>query len=260
MGPTWGQPTASEEKLRQAQQALEEQRVDDAAKLFEKILSEDPNNRVALFQLGWIYNERQEFEKALGYFTKIEIEKNQGHKVLCEMGYSQKRLTKFDAALASYRKASELRSDYLPALQGQGEILFACLKNYEQAKPVYEKLLQLQPNNPLANYRYGWCMNDSGHPDKAVQNLQQATKLEPRYKAAWIELSYCLLKLERPKDAYAAAHKALELDSKSVLAHDYAGRAAHWLKKSAEAQEHLKVLKDISPSRAALLEKYMSKP
>jgi tetratricopeptide (TPR) repeat protein len=254
--PVFADNSSSLERLKQAQMAIEDQRIDEAFSIYEKIVADEPSNRVALFQLGWISNERQQFEKALGYFKKVEPDKNDGQKIMCEMGYAYRRLSRFDEAIAAYRKATEFRSDYLPAWQGLGELLFVHSKNYPAAEKAYQRLVELNPNSALACYRLGWCLNDSGHPDKAITLLQQATRVEPKYKAAWVELAFCEMKLSRFKEAHASSLKALSLDESSILARDYAARACHRLGKKDEAQTHYQKLLKLSPERAAKLKKF----
>ncbi len=250
-------PSTIHDRLKQAQAAIEDQRVDEGFAIYEKVLAEEPTNRLALFQLGWICNERQQFDKALAFFKRLEPDKSDGQKILCEMGYAYRRLSRFDEAIVAYRKATEFRSDYLPAWQGLGELLFVHSKNYPEAEKAYERLVELNPNSALACYRFGWCLNDSGHPEKSITLLQQATRVEPKYKAAWVELAYCQLKLSRFKEAHSASLKALSLDESSVLAHDYAARACHRLGKNEEAQSHYQKLLKLSPERAAKLHKIL---
>lgn len=53
---------------------IEEKRLDDAFKNFEKVHKLDPKNHTSVAELGWIYAEKKEYDHAIEYISKaLEI-------------------------------------------------------------------------------------------------------------------------------------------------------------------------------------------
>ncbi len=60
-----------EDKLKQGEAHFAEGKIEEAEKCFLEILNEDPKNKEAYNNLGVISFQRQDFEQALGYLTKV---------------------------------------------------------------------------------------------------------------------------------------------------------------------------------------------
>ena len=256
-GAVWAEEGDAKALLEKAKTLADEQRLDEAAQLCTEVLQKEPGNPGALFQMGWICNERHQYEESIKYLQQLGGRAENAHEVWCELGFAYRKLVRVEEAKRAYEKACQAKDDYPRAWLGLADVLYVLKKDYIGASRAYEKALSLSPRNAIASYRLGWCLNDDGRPAKALPFLQQAVRLEPKYQAALVELSFCWLKLGKPKDALECSHKALLLEKNSVLAHYYAGQAYARLKQTSKAHEEIRILKKLSPERAKKLETFL---
>ena len=252
--PAFAEETNFKSTLERAKILVEDQRLDEAVKLYTEVLEKQPAHPLALFQMGWISNEKHQFEQAIKYLKPLENTPGCNHKVWNELAFAYRRLGRGDEARKAYESACKSKDDYAPAWLGLGEVLFQLKKDYPAAAQAYEKGLALAPNNAVASYRLGWCLNDAGQSERALPHLIKAVQLEPKYQAAYTDLAFCQLKLSKPKEALDACQKALKLDKNSVLAHYYAGLAYLRLEQKDKLKDHLEALRKLSPERAKKLE------
>ncbi|CAN0378858.1 unnamed protein product, partial [Phaeothamnion confervicola] len=255
--PAFAQQADVKTLLDRAKSLAEEQRLDEASKIYTEVLQKEPNNPLALYQMGWISNEKHQFEDAVKYFKQLDTSSQGTHKIYGELGFAYRKLGQADEAQKAYEKACKAKEDYAPAWLGLGDVLFVLKKDYVGAAKAYEKGLLLAPNNAIASYRLGWCLNDSGEPAKALPFLQIAVRQEPKYQAAFVEIAFCQLKLGKSKEALEASRRALALEKNSVLGNYYAGLAYVRLNQKDKAQEQVVILKKLSPERAQKLEAAM---
>lgn len=62
--------------------------------------------------------------------------------------------------------------------------------DFRGARAIYERALQLDPRNPVINYRMGYTCSQSGALDEAEQYLCQALASEPNFAPALANLGY----------------------------------------------------------------------
>jgi tetratricopeptide (TPR) repeat protein len=90
---------------------------------------------------------RKAYERALKEFTRATTEKPTLHEAWNYVGYTQRHLGNYDASLAAYAKALELRPNYPEAIEYRGEA-FLGLNAIEDVKQSYLALARMSP--PLA--------------------------------------------------------------------------------------------------------------
>ncbi|KFE67093.1 adventurous gliding motility TPR repeat lipoprotein GltE [Hyalangium minutum] len=114
-----------------------------------------------------------------------------------------------DGAMLAFKKALEVRPDYLPA-----HILLAQLsldaEDYPGAEEHLRKILQAGGNNAAAHLNLGVAYKGQGQYDKAMQEYDEAEKLDPKMAAIFLNRAIIL---HRAKDA---PERALELYKKYV--------------------------------------------
>jgi tetratricopeptide (TPR) repeat protein len=127
-----------------------------------------------------------------------------------------------DGAMLEFKRALEVRSDYLPA-----HILLAQMaleaEDYPGAEEHLRKVLQAGSNNAAAHVDLGVALKGQGQYDKAMQEYDEAEKVDPSLAAIYLNRAIIL---HRAKDA---PERALELYKK------YIGMAGGDVALSAEA-------------------------
>ncbi|OGI19486.1 MAG: hypothetical protein A3B68_04140 [Candidatus Melainabacteria bacterium RIFCSPHIGHO2_02_FULL_34_12] len=108
-----------------------------------KLLEKDPENETVYFNLAKIYQAKNEYHNAINYYRKlIEL---------------QDKKNKYDLEVkASLAYCSQM------------------VKNYSEAKILYESILRETPNDSNILYNLGVLLSDEGNPSQAISYLESA--------------------------------------------------------------------------------------
>jgi tetratricopeptide (TPR) repeat protein len=114
-------------------------------------------------------------------------------------------------------------------------------ENYKEAITAFNKAVALQPGYAEALHQLGWCYNEEGLYNDAVDALKKEENANPSDKAANnFELGYAYESLKKYDDALLCFGKAIDIDNSYSLA--YKERGNTWRKKN----EYDKALGDYS--------------
>lgn len=117
----------------------------------EAIVAKDPRNADALFQLGEIHVQSQQWEKTIYWFNRLlEVEPDNAH-AHTDIGIAQMELGRFTEARASLTKALEQAPTYAPAHYSLG-FLFASgtPQDLAAARDHWQKVVDMAPGSELA--------------------------------------------------------------------------------------------------------------
>ena len=109
-------------------------------------------------------------------------------------GNALKELEQFDAAIADYDKAIQLKPDLADAYSNRGNAL-QDLKQFDAAIASYDKAIQLKPGYAEAYYNRGNALQDLKQFDAAIASYDKAIQLKPDYADAYWNNSLALLRL-----------------------------------------------------------------
>jgi tetratricopeptide (TPR) repeat protein len=118
----------------------------------------------------------------------------------------------------------------------------------EQAKEVYQRLLQLDPDHIDAHVNLGRLLHEEGAPAAAEQHYRRAVELDPEHETAAFNLGVALEDLGRFKDAIDAYLRALELDPQNADAHFNLAGLYERRGEKAAALRHLKMYRRLTVS------------
>jgi TolB-like protein/class 3 adenylate cyclase/Flp pilus assembly protein TadD len=99
-----------------------------------------------------------------------------------------------------------------------GVLLYEGYRQYEDALAEFNRTLELQPNNALAQQYRGYVYRRRGEWDRSLADLQRAQELDPRDATIPSEIGGTYLVLRLWKDAERAELRALAIDPHSTLA------------------------------------------
>lgn len=126
--------------------------------LAEAILEANPNDSEA----------QTEAEQQLQEALRVDGE---SARIECEMARDDFLQSRLDAALAHYQRAESLVPDDAEALMGLARI-FMRQQHPAAALPYLKKVIDEDPLNGEAHYRYARALQASGQPDEAHQQMQ----------------------------------------------------------------------------------------
>ena len=163
----------------------QESKTDIAQDLYNQVLKIDPNHTHANNNLGIIFKELGENQKAIGCFEKaISIDPNYVN-AFNNLGNIFQELGNYQKAIDCYEKAIAINPNHFIAHFHLGNIFKELGKN-EKAKEYYEKAITINPNYSNAFNNLGNIFQESGENEKAKEYYEKAIAINPNYQIALI--------------------------------------------------------------------------
>jgi len=174
-----------------------------------------PNSAQTLSNLGLVYNAQLKFEDALHFFNlAIHCDPNipETHN---NRGNAFKGLKKNHEANQAYEKAINLRPNYAEALSNQGVLLLEEGKT-DKAISWFEKALQANPNFAIAYNNLGNAFTEIENYDNAFQCFERALQINPSYLDACLNFGNSLKKCKQYGAAIDCYQHALKIHSENA--------------------------------------------
>jgi protein O-GlcNAc transferase len=234
-----------------------------AWKLYEKIISIEPQNAEALHLMGVLAAQRRDHRRATELILKA-IEINPLSSIFyCNLANALQGLQQYDEAVIRYEQAIHLQPDYTEAYYNRGVALQAASKfseaidSYRQAihlnpdyaeaynnlgfieqelgDPIagqasYLKALELKPDLVEAHNNLGNILHLQGDAEGAISRFQRAIQLNPSYVQAWFNCGNALQSLKRFNEAIDCYDQAIQIDQTHALSYCNKGNALLALK------------------------------
>jgi TolB-like protein/cytochrome c-type biogenesis protein CcmH/NrfG len=157
-----------------------------AEKFFQTAVDLDPNFAAAWGELAVVH--------ALHVFWEID--------------HSAARLAQGDAAMGH---AVRLAPDDPDVMRALGTFAYYGYRDYARATEQYEKIAQLQPNDPTVVSSLGLIQRRQGRWTEALANLRKAVELDPGNVAYTRNLSQGLVAIRRWEEAIAVERRLVTL-------------------------------------------------
>jgi len=133
-------------------------------------------------------------------------EDEQAHQIL---GVHYFSIQQFDAAIAEFRKASQLAPAFPPAYNQLGYALRAAGKDGE-AEAAFRKYIELIPNEPNPHDSLAELLMKLGRFDESIQSYRKALSLNPQFLNAYRGIAAGLMYEDKHEEALAQLRKALD--------------------------------------------------
>ena len=164
------------ESLAEAEAAKEAGDYDQALRLFQEILAENPTITTAYVGIGDIYMVKKDYEKAE----------------------------------PAYGRAARLEPENFDAQYGHG-LALQMLRRFVEAVRAYQRALDIRPTDTRANLNLATVYLQMDEPDRAVSFAERAVQADPASGPARANLGAIYEKLGRYAEAVEAYDAALEL-------------------------------------------------
>ncbi len=119
-----------------------------------------------------------------------------------------KKDRKYNEAIENYKKAIQLKPNYLEAIFYLANLLQQ-MGQYVNAIKFYKIAIQLNPNIPEPYFNMGNVLHAIGKFDSAINCYQIAIKIKPTFTFAYLNLGLLFEKLDRPLDAIECFQKLI---------------------------------------------------
>lgn len=215
-----------------------------AARLYKMLLTTDPSNVDYLKQLGSIYVQNQEDEKAIPYYEQIITFYPHYIEAMNSLGAIYRRLHRYEESIAILQKAVDEGRDvasvnynlgftykemgnYQDAIEAFNLVIhenpddvlaynhlgkiYDAQKNYEKAIASYKRGLQIDQNHPILNYNLAHCYEETKNITDAIRCYQAALKTRPGWVDAINDFSELLIKCQKNKEAQDLVQQSIKL-------------------------------------------------
>jgi protein O-mannosyl-transferase len=162
------------------------------------------------FQTGYWKDSQSLFIRAL---TVTEG----NYKTHANLGVLLVEKGEYDEAIRHFRKAINIRPDYVDAYNNMGIALRKTGRS-EEAKAYYYKALQIRPKYSQAHYNLGVAFEGEGRFTDALRHYREAVKRNPKYAAAYNNIGAILAKRGDYAEAVRYFSKALKLQPDNIKA------------------------------------------
>ncbi|NNE09211.1 MAG: tetratricopeptide repeat protein [Gemmatimonadetes bacterium] len=176
---------------------------DKAANEFELAIEADPSNAEAYYYLGWARTETGEFQKAAEAFSQCramsdEFDEQCDQKAkshfdnLAAQGQQAKEAGNFKLAAEKFDLALLLLDSNVDAFLYAADI-DAQMGNIDEAVAMYERALELEPENPGGLANYALLLDDNGRYLDAIPVYQRYIEVADESHKEAVRGTICIL-------------------------------------------------------------------
>jgi len=197
--------------------AFHKRNYDTAEKELKLAIQEDTGNFMYYYQLGRVQATESKYSDARISFTSAIKYNGNYAPAQYNLGFVQEKLNR-DEALASYRKAYSIDSNYEKAYLAAARIL-ARKGNYSDALSEYKEAVRVNPGNANTYKEQGSTYAAAGNNKEAESCYRKAlTLLKPGEDdpATYYNLSTVLYNQGKTEEAVAYAKKAYDTKSSAL--------------------------------------------
>jgi Tfp pilus assembly protein PilF len=220
------QKPSLDEQLEAALGLHREGQLDAAAKLYRRILEQDPHDVDTLHLLGAVTAQQGDAQAGLDLIdraialdsTCADFHNNRG-LILAGLGRT-------DEAISAHRKAIELNGDFAEAHNNLGNALVKTGR-LEEAAAEFRRTLVLRPDYANAHSNLGVVLHRQNKFNEAIAAYRAALQLQPNHAEAQSNLGAALREIGDMDDAIEAFRAAIAIDQTCVDAHANLGAALH---------------------------------
>ncbi|HLL27742.1 MAG TPA: tetratricopeptide repeat protein [Xanthobacteraceae bacterium] len=248
-------PNAPRQILSKAIAQHQSGRLSEAAALYQQVLSIEPNNSLALHNLGVVAHHQRRHEDAIVLIGKaIKLEAgNPGYYY--NLGLAHHALQRFDEAAAQYRRAVALKNDYAAAYFNLASALVP-LGKFDEAAETYRHAIRLAPQIAEGHYNLADVLAQQGKLDEAEAAYRQALSIKPDFTPALNNLSRIVFEKGNAAEALALSLRSLasaETEEAKSLFVDYARHCSR-------AGRLLKPVDGLAPTLARAIRQHWLRP
>lgn len=171
---------STQEKLVEAIGLQQQGQVEDATRLFQKVLTEDPKQPAAFYSLAVIAMHRGNPAEALSLSAQGARVASGFAPLWFVKGEALQALGRKEDALASYDEALRLQPDYLDVLINSGVLLRGLLRHHE-ALERFNRVLTVNPDYPTALANCAIILTEFKQSEPAIRMFERLLEVKPDY-------------------------------------------------------------------------------
>jgi tetratricopeptide (TPR) repeat protein len=207
----------SKELLDAGLRAHKSGRLQEAAQLYDQVLTFDADNAGALTSLGMLLAEMKQFERAESLLRRALGRTPDRADAYANLAGVLHDAHKFAAAIDCCERGLKLAPEHKRLLNTLASSLSGA-ERYDEALALLERIAAANPGYAKASYFTGMLHAKRGNCDAAVQAFDRATRIDPRDLEAFVSWGECLMAHGRAADALGPLDRALDIEVYEVRA------------------------------------------
>ena len=223
----------------------------DAQLCCQQALELDPDHADTLHLMGLLSLQAKQYDHAVAWISRA-IRQDPRPDYLASLGTTLQQQGRHEDALKVFDKAIQLSPDNAELWRQMGEILVQ-QERYDQALLSYQHALKLDPDHPDALYKSGAILDRFGRYEEALADLDRSDKALPNQAPTLQARARTLFNLKRLEESLAEGKRAYRLDPNNADTCNNIGAALRSLGRDKEASNWFDKALDIRPNDAGIL-------
>jgi len=221
----------------------------DAIKVMENAVAKEPDRRDLKLALANLYVRDLHYDTAITLLQDLLKSDPKSADLLLRLAETQRRKGDINTAIETFRRASVAApADTRPLLQ-LGLLLDGTGRR-DQAKPVYEQILKIQPDHPIALNNLAFIKAEDGQDlDEALTMAQRARQGMPNSPDVMDTLGWIYLKKNLSDDAIRTFKELLAAEPNRAAYHYHYGMALLQKGDKPSAKKELETAIKFNPSK-----------
>jgi Flp pilus assembly protein TadD len=203
---------AAAERLARARELVRDGWIEDAMELYREIVSDHPQSLKARNNLGVLYDELGQHERALEQFEIARGLVPDNVEVLSNLGAALMGLSRYEDAERELRRAQKIDPESVEVRANLG-ILYHRRGLYAQAENELRWVCERDHQHGPAHFYRGEALNRLGKVDQALDVLERAMRLQPNNYKIYHTMGILYDKKRMPVEASQMYRKMRELRS-----------------------------------------------
>lgn len=183
----------------------------ETIKRFEELIQKKGNNATSYFNLGLLYFEKGEYDRAISAY-KMALDINPRHaKTLNNLGTVYLKMGALEEARKSYEQSIQNDPKNAETYINLGQILMY-QQHAGEAGSYFEKAVKVDPGNAEAYFNLGFYYESRQDWNKALNAYQQSIKINPGHPKSYYKMGDIYAQMNENGKAIEAYRKAVEID------------------------------------------------
>ncbi len=176
-------------------------RLGDAIKETQAAIDKDPQRQDLKLVLAKFYVRSEHYNEAISLYQGLLVQDPRSRDLLWQLGETERRKGDLNMAIDTFRRCSQSAPSDTSCLTQLG-LIYEGTGKADQAKPIWEQILKIQPDHPLALNNLAFAKAQDGVDlDQALTMSQKARQQMPNNPQVSDTLGWIYVKKNLSDDA-----------------------------------------------------------
>ena len=224
-------------------------RMDDAVKEVEKAIQADPDRRDLKMFLANLDARAQRYDAAIQVFQGLADKDPKNEGLLYSLGEVYRRKGDLNTAIDKFRAASQAAPNDPKPLQALALAMDGTGRS-DQSQPIYEQILKIQPDNPVALNNLAYLKAEKGIDLDVAQTMaQRARQKEPNSPEIADTLGWIYIRRNLTEEAVRLFQDLVTKEPENAKFHYHYGMALYEKGDKPSTKRELEIALKDKPSK-----------